>query len=65
MHEQIINLGWAWHGYTCKCEASGRLYKKGIYKLKYFDNKTFKLTIRNKVIASDVEQYLIGVISQY
>lgn len=64
MHEQITALGWAWHGNTCKCEPKGRLYLKGIYKLKNFDNGTFKLTIKNRIVAADSANVLIETIKQ-
>lgn len=59
MHEQIINLGWAWHGY-CNCAMKGKIYRKGNYKLfHYFNNNIFWLGIKNRKIIQDTEDKLI------
>lgn len=65
MHEQITALGWAWHGYTCKCEGGGKLYIKGGYKLKHYPNGTFWFGIKNRAIARGNESTLIETINKF
>lgn len=63
MHEQITNLGWAWHGY-CHCTMRGKIYYKNGYKLyHYYENKRFWFGIKNRKIQEGTEDKLIETIS--
>lgn len=65
MHEQITALGWAWHGY-CKCASTGKVYKKGQFTLKYFENRRyFELRLRNRVVSKGADEILISQINHY
>jgi hypothetical protein len=65
MHEQIINLGWAWHGY-CNCAMKGKIYRKGLYKLyHYYQNNLFWLGRKNSKIIQSTDEKLIETIKQY